>query len=77
MKSVYKNPKELASCLKDLVDLYLDGLMSEDKLKLRVLKMIDANGDAIYDKDGHMPVKLSNILGDERKEIIFNIYSER
>ncbi|ENZ01586.1 TIGR04540 family protein [Clostridium thermobutyricum] len=77
MKSVYKNPKELATCLKDLVDLYLDNLMSEEKLKVRILKMIDANGSAIYDEEGHMPVKLHNILGDERKEIIDRIYSER
>ncbi|MGL4849811.1 MAG: TIGR04540 family protein [Clostridium sp.] len=77
MKSVYKNPKELASCLKDLVDLYLDDLMTEEKLKLRVVKMIDANGDAIYDKEGHMPVKLQTVLGEERKAIIDNIHAER
>ncbi|MDU5118473.1 MAG: ribonuclease P, partial [Clostridium botulinum] len=28
MRKVYKNPKELATCLKDLVDLYLDDLMT-------------------------------------------------
>lgn len=77
MKSVYKNPKELASCLKDLVDLYLDDLMTEEKLKLRVVKMIEANGDAIYDEEGHMPVKLQTVLGEERKAIIDGINKER
>ncbi|MGL5647288.1 MAG: TIGR04540 family protein [Clostridium sp.] len=77
MKSVYKNPKELASCLKDLVDLYLDNLMTEEKLKLRVVKMIEANGDAIYDKEGRMPVKLQTVLGEERKEIIDRINAEK
>ncbi|WP_297632851.1 TIGR04540 family protein [uncultured Clostridium sp.] len=77
MKSVYKNPKELATCLKDLVDLYLEDLMTEDKLKLRVVKMIEANGDAIYDEEGRMPVKLQTVLGEERKAVLDNINKER
>ena len=28
MRKVYKNPKELGACLKDLVDFYLDDVMN-------------------------------------------------
>lgn len=73
MRSVYKNPRELATCIKDLVDLYLEDLMTYDKLEQRILKIAEANGDAVLDKDGFMPVKLSIILGDERKEIVIKI----
>ncbi|MGG7176843.1 TIGR04540 family protein [Clostridium paraputrificum] len=72
MRAVYKNPRELATCLKDLVDLYLDDLMSYEKLEERVTKIAQANGDAVY-KDGFMPVKLANVLGEERIAIIEKI----
>lgn len=73
MRSVYKNPKELATCIKDLVDFYLDDLMSYEELEQRILKIAQANGDAVLDKEGFMPVKLSNVLGEERKEIVKKI----
>lgn len=72
MRAVYKNPKELATCLKDLVDQHLDDLMTYEKLEEKIVKIVKANGNSVY-KDGHMPVKLSNILGEERKEIIDKI----
>ena len=43
MRAVYKNPKELATCLKDLIDLYLDDLMTYEKLTVKILKIVDAN----------------------------------
>ena len=75
MRAVYKNPRELATCLKDLVDLYLEDLMSYEKLEERVIRIFKANGDAVQ-KDGFMPVKLANVLGEERKEIIEKIIRE-
>lgn len=72
MRAVYKNPRELAIYLKDIVDQYLEDLITYEKLEERVVKVIKANGDSVY-KDGFMPVKLSNVLGEERKEIINKI----
>ena len=31
MRAVYRNPKELATKLKDLIDLYLEDLLSYEK----------------------------------------------
>ncbi|GAA0076316.1 TIGR04540 family protein [Clostridium sp. CTA-5] len=75
MRAVYKNPGELATCLKDLVDTYLEELISYDNFESKVSKIIKANGDSVY-KNGHMPVKLANILGEERVEIINKIFEE-
>lgn len=72
MRAVYKNPKELATCLKDLIDQHLDDLMTYEKLEEKIVRIVKANGNSVY-KDGHMPVKLSNILGEERKDIIDKI----
>lgn len=72
MRSVYRNPKELASKLKDTVDEYLDDLLSYEKLEQKITSIIKANGERVY-KDGHMPAKLAIVLGDERIEIIDKI----
>lgn len=72
MRAVYKNPKELATKLKDVVDLYFEDLITYEKLEETVTRMIKANKDSIY-KDGFMPVKLSSALGEERKGIIDKI----
>lgn len=74
MRSVYKNPKELATCLKDLVDLYFDDLMSYEKLTAKVLKIVDSN--EVY-KNGFIENKISNVLGEQRIEVINKIVSER
>lgn len=73
MRAVYRNPKELASKLKDTVDDYLDDILSYEKLEQKVAAIIKANGERVYKEDGNMPVKLSIVLGDERKEIIDKI----
>lgn len=72
MRASYKNPKELASKLRDLVDTYLEGLMSYEELEKIVIAIINANGESVY-KNGFMPTKLSGILGPERVEIINKI----
>lgn len=75
MRAVYKNPKELATCLKDLVDNYLEFLISYDELEKKVRKIVSANGDRVY-KDGIFSSKLYPYLGDERVEIINKIIEE-
>ena len=74
MRAVYKNPKELATCLKDLIDLYLDDLMTYEKLTVKILKIVDAN--EVY-RNGFMENKISNGLGEQRREIINKIVAER
>lgn len=69
MRAVYRNPKELASKIKDLVDTYREGLISDEKFEATVVAMIERNEDRVY-KNGFMPAKLINILGEERKAII-------
>ena len=75
MRTVYRNPKELATCLKDLVDNYLEFLISYDVLKEKVKKIVSANEERIY-KDGNFSLKLYPYLGDERVEIINKIIEE-
>ncbi|MGL5151015.1 MAG: TIGR04540 family protein [Clostridium sp.] len=70
MRSVYRNPRELATVLKDLVDTYQEDLITYEKFEEKVLKIVEANG--VY-KDGNMSLKLANIIGNERVEIINKI----
>lgn len=72
MRSVYKNPKELATFLKDSVDSYLEDLISYEKLHERVTKVINSNGERVY-KNGIMSPQLARVLGDSRIEIINKI----
>lgn len=76
MRKVYKDPRELAMCLKDLVDLYLDSVITYDKLKEKTTILFNSNEDRIY-KDGNISIKISNILGSIRVDIINKIYSLR
>ena len=75
MRLVYRNPKELATKLKDIVDLYLEDLLSYEKLEATVVSMIKANDDRIY-KNGFMPTKLIAAIGEERKAILDKIVSD-
>ena len=75
MRAVYRNPKELATKLKDLVDLYQDDLLAYEKLESTIVTMIKANEDRIY-KNGFMPTKLISAIGEERKSIIDKIAQE-
>ena len=75
MRAVYRNPKELATKLKDVVDLYQDDLLSYEKLEATVVAMIKVNDDRIY-KNGFMPTKLIAAIGEERKAIVDKIASD-
>ncbi|MBY6796771.1 TIGR04540 family protein [Clostridium botulinum] len=76
MRKVYKNPKELATCLKDLVDLYLDDLMTYEKLEEKVSKIVEANQNSIY-KNEVINTKLANVLGDLRIDVINKIVKDK
>ena len=76
MRKVYKNPKELGTCLKDLVDFYLDDVIEYTKLKEKITILAIANEDRLS-KDGNIPIKIANILGDSRVDIIKKILSEK
>lgn len=72
MRAVYRNPKELATCLKDIVDTYYDDLITYEKMEQRIIKIVEANKDSIY-KEKNMSVKIANVLGEKRVEIINEI----
>ena len=72
MRAVYKNPMELATCLKDIVDMYDDNLITYEKMQTRIMKIVEANKDSIY-KEKNMSVKIANVLGEERVAIIDEI----
>lgn len=76
MRAVYRNPRELATCLKDIVDTYYDDLISYEKMEERIIKIVDANRESIY-KDKGMSVKIANVLGDKRAEIINNVVESK
>ncbi|NLL31594.1 MAG: TIGR04540 family protein [Clostridiales bacterium] len=76
MRTKYKNPKELGTCLKDLVDNYLEYLLDEETLRKRVMKIVEANGESAY-KDGKVASKIYPYLGDERAEIISKIIENK
>jgi uncharacterized protein (TIGR04540 family) len=75
MRQVYKNPNELASRLRDLVESYFDDLIDQDKLEESVKTIISANEDRVY-KNGFMPARLANAIGRERVDVIDNIYKK-
>lgn len=72
MRAVYKNPKELATKIKDLVDTYVEGLITEEKFEETIMGIIEKNEERVY-KNGFMPTKLAVALGEERKAIIDEI----
>lgn len=72
MRAVYRNPRELATCLKDIVDTYYDDLISYEKMEEKILKIVEANKDAIY-KEKSMSTKIANVLGNKREAIIDEI----
>ena len=72
MRAVYRNPKELATAVKDLVDLYQDDLMTYEKLCEKIKRIAEANQDRFI-KNGKIENKLAMVLGDERIDIINEI----
>ncbi|MBU5487390.1 TIGR04540 family protein [Clostridium sp. MSJ-8] len=75
MRAVYRNPKELATAVKDIVDLYQDDLMSYEKLSDKIVRISEANTDRFY-KNGKIDSKLATVLGTERLEIINDILKQ-
>lgn len=76
MRAVYRNPKELATCLKDIVDTYEDDLIPYEKMEERIMKIVEANKDAIY-KEKSMSVKIANVLGEKRVETINKVVQSK
>ena len=72
MRTLYKNPKELGACLRDIVDLYRDDLMTYEKLSDKIIKIVGSNEERFF-KNGDVEIKIANILGEERIEIIKDI----
>ena len=72
MRKVYRNPRELATCLKDIVDVYLEDLMTYETMESKILAIVEANRDRVY-KEKNMNVNISKYLVDERVEIIDKI----
>jgi uncharacterized protein (TIGR04540 family) len=69
MKAVYRNPKELATKLMDLVDTYRDDLISFEEFEKTITAIIERNEDRVY-KNGFMPTRLISIIGEDRKAVI-------
>lgn len=69
MRAVYRNPKQLAMAVKDLVDEYLDDLIDFIKFQERLKKIAEANKERLF-KNGNIENKIANILGSERVEIV-------
>lgn len=76
MRLTYKNPRELATAVKDLVDSYLDDVMEYEVLEERLKKLVASNMERVY-KDGIMSLKIANVLGEERVNIVNKIIKEQ
>lgn len=72
MRVVYRNPKELATKIKDLIDTYREDLITEEKFETTLLAMVERNEDRVY-KNGFMPAKLISVIGEDRKSIIDDV----
>ncbi len=75
MRTVYRNPRELATCLKDIVDNYYEDLITYETMEENIMKIVNSNKDAIY-KEKARSTKISNIIGANREEIINKIVEE-
>ena len=75
MRTVYWNPRELATCLKDIVDNYYEDIISYETMEEKIMKIVNSNKDAIY-KEKAMSTKISNVIGANREEIINKIVEE-
>lgn len=75
MRVSYRNPKELATAVKDAIDTYLEDLMSYEELEKKILKMIEVNEERLV-KNGNVDRKVSLVLGEERVDIINKIIED-
>lgn len=72
MRKTYKNPKELGSALRDIVDLYRDDLMTYEELEKKVKTIAEYNEERLF-KNGFIEIKIANILSEERVDIVNDI----
>lgn len=69
MRLVYKNPKELGTAVKDLIDEYQDDLITYEKFQEKLIKVSEANKERLF-KNGKVESKIAVILGDDRIELL-------
>lgn len=72
MRKTYKNPKELGSALRDIVDLYRDDLISYEELSKKVKTIAEYNEERLF-KNGAVEIKIANVLSDDRVAIVNDI----
>ena len=75
MRKVYRNPKELATYLKDMVEMYFDDLMTYEKMEAKIKEVIEANEERFF-KNGNVDVKVAKIIGESNMEVINKIIAE-
>lgn len=54
MRTVYRNPRELATCLKDIVDNYYEDLITYENMEAKIMKIVNSNRDSIYKEKGYV-----------------------
>ena len=69
MRVSYRNPKELATAVKDAIDTYLEELMSYEDLEKKILKMIEVNEERLV-KNGNVDRKVSLVLGERELRLL-------
>ena len=75
MRKVYINPKELATYLKDMVEMYFDDLMTYEKMEAKIKEVIEANEERFF-KNGNVDVKVAKIIGESNMEVINKIIAK-
>ena len=75
MRKVYRNPKELATYLKDMVEMYFDDLMTYEKMEAKIKEVIEANEERFF-KNGNVDVKGAKIIGESNMEVINKIIAK-
>lgn len=74
MRLVYKNPRELGTAVKDLVDEYEDELITYEKFQEKSKKIVEANRERIF-KNGKIESKIAAVIGDERIDVLLKALS--
>lgn len=69
MRLVYKNPKELGTAVKDLIDEYQDDLITYEKFQDKLKKVSEANKERLF-KNGKVESKIAVILGEDRIQVL-------
>ena len=75
MRKVYRNPKELATYLKDMVEMYFDDLMTYEKMEAKIKEVIEANEERFF-KNGNVDVIVAKIIGESNMEVINKIIAK-